>query len=560
MSEQVLNINPNIDLKQCILWQYQNSPALKSLILAKEKWYQTHQAQFWQDWYDNIFNLDTANDFGLVVWGQILNFPRTIKAKDGSLHLLTTEQYRMILKGQLLKFGMGATAPEINEWLAVVFNGLSGAFCIDTYDMTAIPFVLLQEPTPEIGWLLANIEFFPRPAGVGYQIRIIPDNIFGFYGSGLRPFNQGVFNSDYSDILTPADPDTYQVAINAPAGATVTIDGDIGNWKLLDVGTTFNWTVSKPGYISASGTETVSGDMNIDISTLMINNTTGVGTVYVNNQQAIGAFFRTGNPFDFSYSVGLAGYIPLNGSGTVANNRTINVSRLLINTVPSNATVTLNGQSANGAFFVEGSVFEYTYSATLEGFVPATGTGYVTQNGTITATLGSGSFSVGNIKTDNGASIVNLGSYTAPANGKISLTMAASKGFGYGALAKVTNLIANQGDIFSFVKINGNHFSSGSGVGMSINGVLKLVVGGGAGNIRGGAGFIGGYHIGTSIDGSTGNSLSKNLQAGDGGINQGGFLQTQFGGSGYNQLPSSSTVSYERNYGVGYVNLTFEPN
>ena len=143
MAETILNIDPTIDLKQCLLWQYQNSEKLKSLILSKQDWYSVHQAQFWQDWYDKVFNIDTANDFGLSVWGQILNFSRNVTAKDGSLHYLTTEQYRMILKGQMLRFGMGASAPEINKWLSVVFAGKGVCYCIDSYDMTAIPFVFL---------------------------------------------------------------------------------------------------------------------------------------------------------------------------------------------------------------------------------------------------------------------------------------------------------------------------------------------------------------------------------------------------------------------------------
>ena len=563
MTEQVLNINPNIDLKQCLLWQYQNSPALKSLILSKEQWYQTHQADFWQDWYDNVFNLDTANDFGLSVWGQILNFSRNVAAKDGSLHYLTTEQYRLILKGQLLKFGMGATAPEINKWLSVIFKGKANAYCLDSYDMTAIPFILASVPTPEIGWLLGNIDFFPRPAGVGYQIRIVPNDTFGFYGSNLRPFDQGVFANDYSDILAPSDPDMFQVAINAPQGSTVTIDGENTSWKLLERGTSFAWTVSRAGYISATGIATVAGDINIDISTLVINNNTGAGTVYINSQEAIGAFFRTGQAFNFSYSVGQNGYIPASGSGTVANNRTINISRLLISTIPSGATVILNGQPASGAFFETGSVFEYTYSASYPGLISKNGSGYVTEDSVISVMLASGKFSIGNIQTDNGQPVQELGTYTVPAEGVITLTMSAQQGRVAGAGAKVSNLQVAEGNVLRFVKINGiaNNNPSGCGIGLYINDVLKLVVGGGGGGY-GGGGYVGGRLSGYSIDGTAGNSTSNNLQLGDGlkfFYSRLGHAVYAYGGSGYNNLPSSVTVEYFANKSAGYIDLTFDP-
>ena len=564
MSEQVLNINSNIDLKQCLLWQYQNSPALKSLILSKEQWYKTHQAEFWQDWYDNVFNLDTANDFGLSVWGQILKFSRNVKDKQGAMHYLTTEQYRMILKGQVLRFGMGATAPEINEWLSVVFKGKTNAYCLDSLDMTAIPFVLMSVPTPEIAWLLGNIDFFPRPAGVGYEIRIVPNDIFGFYGSNLRPFDQGVFANDYSDILQPSDPDMFQVSINAPEGATVTIDGENTNWALIETGTEFAWSVSKSGYISASGTVTVTGDTNIDISTLKINNTTGSGTSYINNQQAEGAFFVTGQPFEFEYSVGLSGYIPVSGEGTVANNRTISISRLLINTNPSGATVTLNGQTANGAFFVTGEVFEYSYTATYPGLVATSGSGYVTENSIVQAKLGQGTFTASNITSDNGQTITSIGQYVAPANGIISLNMAAQGIEAYGAKATISNLTVNQGDTLLFKKINGSRelgYYSGCGVAMYINNVLKFVLGGGANRLAGGAGYVGGNPSGTSIDGTTGHSTSYNLQNGDGGRYSYSIYGTHaYGGSGYNSLPSSVSISYAKNTSAGYIKLTFASN
>lgn len=590
MAENILNIDPTIDLKQCLLWQYQNSEKLKSLILSKEEWYQGHQAQFWQDWYDNVFNIETANDFGLSVWGEILNFSRNVTAKDGSLHYLTTEQYRMILKGQLLRFGMGASAPEMNKWLSTVFAGKGACYCLDSYNMTAIPVVFRAAPNDEIKWLLGNIDFFPRPAGVGYQVRIIPNTVFGFNGSGLKPFNQGVFSNDYSDVLQPADPDMYQLSISAPAGATVTINGEERNWALIQLDTAYSWSVSQDGYIPATGSGTVSEDMNINISTLLINNTSDVGTSYINNVEANGAFFQTGTNFNFTYSVGALGYIPLNGSGTISNNRTISISRLLINTTPAEANVTLNSQNARGAFFITGDVYSYNYIVSYPGLLSTSGSGYATSNMVVNAEAISGIYQITNITTNQTGGISTAGTYTVPLDGTVDILMYAEAGRyysyngGYGASAIVLKVPVTQGDIFRFVKISGAYEDEeglavgGSGIGLYINNVLKLVVGGGGGadtrgvrSVAGGGGYVGGLkyqtrfpgssNSGFSIDGTRGGSVSNILSNGDGAPKEDGTSPLReligYGGSGYNAM--TQDVEFGTNQGEGFVGLILNP-
>jgi len=65
----------HVNLLQAILWQYDEATNLLSLINQKQDWYDANQEQFWRDWYNNVFNLQTANQFGLSVWSYILNVP-----------------------------------------------------------------------------------------------------------------------------------------------------------------------------------------------------------------------------------------------------------------------------------------------------------------------------------------------------------------------------------------------------------------------------------------------------------------------------------------------------
>lgn len=65
----------NGDITQALKWMQNNAPNIQSLVEQKAAWYQTFQTNFWQNWEANVFNLGTANNFGLYVWCIILNVP-----------------------------------------------------------------------------------------------------------------------------------------------------------------------------------------------------------------------------------------------------------------------------------------------------------------------------------------------------------------------------------------------------------------------------------------------------------------------------------------------------
>ena len=68
----------SVNLLQAILWQYNDAENLQALLVAKQAWYNSNQQAFWQGWIANVFNLDTADEFGLGVWSIILGLPNFI--------------------------------------------------------------------------------------------------------------------------------------------------------------------------------------------------------------------------------------------------------------------------------------------------------------------------------------------------------------------------------------------------------------------------------------------------------------------------------------------------
>lgn len=65
----------NTDIHQVIKWEYNKSPNLLSLMDQKSDWYVKYQDDFWTQWQETVFDIDTAGPFGLMVWCIILGVP-----------------------------------------------------------------------------------------------------------------------------------------------------------------------------------------------------------------------------------------------------------------------------------------------------------------------------------------------------------------------------------------------------------------------------------------------------------------------------------------------------
>lgn len=64
------------DYWQTIISQYANSPHLTSLIASFDSW--IDQTQNFDSFYSNVWNIDSAQGYGLDVWGRIIGIPRNV--------------------------------------------------------------------------------------------------------------------------------------------------------------------------------------------------------------------------------------------------------------------------------------------------------------------------------------------------------------------------------------------------------------------------------------------------------------------------------------------------
>lgn len=204
MTERIQPLDLFTDIRLALLWQYEKAVRLRSLIDAKQTWYEGAQTAFWTDWIRDVFDLRTANDFGLSVWARILNVPLLAVAPSSGLRevfgfgeenlnftngnfgrdedaalSLSTEQRRLALRLRYFQLTTRGTVPEINAFLASLFSDQGRVYVLDGGDMTA-SYVFDFLPSPSVLFVLETFDLLPRPAGVGITILINPADQFGF--------------------------------------------------------------------------------------------------------------------------------------------------------------------------------------------------------------------------------------------------------------------------------------------------------------------------------------------------------------------------------------------
>lgn len=212
MSE-VQEFDFSVDLIRAILWQYENAEGLQSVLRAKSAWYTQSQTGFWENWIRDVFDLQTANDFGCSVWGVILGVPLSIAQPStgarpvfgfgvhnknftragfgrGSAGVagLTLSQKRLVLRLRYYQLVSDGSAPFANLAIRNVFGR---GYVLDGGNMT-ITYVFPVPLPANVQTVLEEFDLLPRPAGVKVQVLQGNAKYFGF-GPNWYNFNRGSF-------------------------------------------------------------------------------------------------------------------------------------------------------------------------------------------------------------------------------------------------------------------------------------------------------------------------------------------------------------------------------
>jgi len=211
-----------IDSQESIQSQYAASPRIQALLQAMAR--QIEPLPEIQLFFEKIFDPETAEGVGLDIWGRIVGANREIKiqnteffgfalsdllpfnqapfwnsAGDSGVYELADQVFRELIFYKAMGNISSSTMESLNNLLNLLMTSIHGetngqCFVIETGTMEIRAVFLFLLTSFELA-MLNKYSLLNRGAGVGFSFfQIKPEEVFGFAGSGLQPFNQGVFN------------------------------------------------------------------------------------------------------------------------------------------------------------------------------------------------------------------------------------------------------------------------------------------------------------------------------------------------------------------------------
>ena len=212
----------SVNLLQSLIWQYNEAVNLQSLVESKQAWYDDNQTQFWTDWYNDVFNLITANEVGLAVWSKILGLPLFIPVNpdppgtinwgfgvnranfnhgnfthSNTVQGLTIEQRRLVLRMRYFQLVSRGASPQTNFMLQLLF-GQSQMWVQDRLNMSIL-YQINFAISPVLLTVFQDYDLLPRPAGVKIQAVNLTQKVWGF-GANRANFGNGNFVHYYYPV------------------------------------------------------------------------------------------------------------------------------------------------------------------------------------------------------------------------------------------------------------------------------------------------------------------------------------------------------------------------
>lgn len=185
-----MTTTPIFDYREVILKQYANSPTLFALMDDISQW--LDGALTFDQFFDYVWNIDTAQGFGLDIWGRILGVGRVYPivtqdyfgfdeaqptatpfnqgifwtgAAATSNYALSDTAYRRLLLAKAMANILDGGTASINQLLMFMFEGRGNAYVVDDNDMSMV-YKFDFAFTPVDLTLVQNSGVLPTPAGV----------------------------------------------------------------------------------------------------------------------------------------------------------------------------------------------------------------------------------------------------------------------------------------------------------------------------------------------------------------------------------------------------------
>lgn len=210
-----------IDVERTIISQYANSPTITQLVKNMNA-YLDPRADF-DAFFDFVWNVDTAQFWGLDIWGRIVNIRRELKLPnvpdyfgfsdalpgsqpfnqapffDGTppatqTYVLADGAYRKLILAKALANIASTNAPSLNQLLQNMFADRGRCYVNDLGGMR-FRYTFEFDLTPQEYAIVTQSGVLPRPSGVNAILFQSALPLFGFSeaGQSAAPFGEGVF-------------------------------------------------------------------------------------------------------------------------------------------------------------------------------------------------------------------------------------------------------------------------------------------------------------------------------------------------------------------------------
>lgn len=219
------------NVQRTIIAEFSNSPTITAIIQSMNDALDT--SPLFTQFYNFVWNVDTAVGFGLDIWGRIVGLPngRLLQlgannqifgyenddippdwapfnqgtfftgANASTTFILADDAFRTLILAKALANITATNSKDLNKLLRNLFPNRGRAYVIDRgKSNTAVggmtmSFVFEFAITAVEYAILTQSGVLPHPAGVGFNVIVIQPGQFNFREEGLQatPFGAGTF-------------------------------------------------------------------------------------------------------------------------------------------------------------------------------------------------------------------------------------------------------------------------------------------------------------------------------------------------------------------------------
>lgn len=193
---------PLLDPRDTIISQYANSPIICGLIDAMFAW--LDPTKLTNDFYDNVWNIESASGYGLDVWGQIVGVSRVIllysekfvgfseaatganydhetmshgvffrdNTSGGTNYKIADSAYRRLILTKALVNISDGSIPSINQMLLTLFPDRGNCY-VRTDAAMEMTYVFEFSLTDVESAIVSQSGVLPKPCGVTTSVEIV---------------------------------------------------------------------------------------------------------------------------------------------------------------------------------------------------------------------------------------------------------------------------------------------------------------------------------------------------------------------------------------------------